>query len=89
MVGLAFNFFQTITDFVKYHNIAEKTRLLLKRFLFYVVVLMTSIQCYTVEAPPLLILAARESTLPKRNCVANFAPVKACSVLAVENLSLF
>ena len=34
-------------------------------------------------------LAARESTPPKRNCVANFAPVKACCVLAVENLSLF
>ena len=34
-------------------------------------------------------LAARESTPPKRNCVANFAPLKACCVLAVENLSLF
>ena len=34
-------------------------------------------------------LAARQSTSPKRNCVANFAPVKACCVLAVENLSLF
>ena len=34
-------------------------------------------------------LAARESTPPKRNCVANLAPVKVCCVIAVENLSLF
>ena len=35
------------------------------------------------------LLAARESTPPKRNCVADFVPVKACYVIAVETLSLF